>query len=93
MSIQIWRSSRLGNGANDDLFPLAGLLNMNELGNMLRPRLRNDHAIILRAGGKELLSSVSYTCREVLLDHLRNLLSLFHLLCQVYVVLAKLTKP
>ena len=50
MSVRVWRSPRLGNGENDDLFPLAGLLNINQLGNMLRPRLCNNRAIILSWG-------------------------------------------
>ena len=47
MSMGVQRSPTLGKGTNDHLFPLASLLNINELGHMLRPRLRNNRAIIL----------------------------------------------
>ena len=50
MSIRVQRSPRLGKGTNGDLFPLAGLLNINELGHMLHPRLRNNRTITLSRG-------------------------------------------
>ena len=56
LTIMSVRMQRFGKGTNDDLFPLAGLLNINELGHMLHPRLHNNHAITLSGGT---LSSVS----------------------------------
>ena len=50
--------SLTGDEVCSDLFPLADLLNINELGHMLRPRLRNNRAIRL-SGVKETSSSVS----------------------------------
>ena len=52
MSIRVQRSPRLGKGTNDDLFSLAGLLNINELGHMLLPRLRYNSATALSRGNR-----------------------------------------
>ena len=55
---------------------------------MLRPRLRNNRAITLSRGNRLSRKHVVQSCWTT-----RNLLSLFHPLYQVYVVLAKLTGP
>ena len=55
MSIRLQRIPRLGKGTNDDWFPLAGLLNINELGHMLRPRLRNNRAITSSRGNRDFI--------------------------------------
>ena len=83
MSIRVQRSPRLRKETNDDLFPLA---KYNELGHMLLPRLRND----IEPGEQ----SLCLLSRKHVLQFCwttRSLLSIFHLLCPVYVVLAKLT--
>ena len=64
MPIRVQRILRLGKGTNDDLFPMAGLLNINELGHMLRPRLRNNRAITLSRGNGDIvfcLVNISYS--------------------------------
>ena len=85
--IQDWERER-----DDDLFPSAGLLNINQLSDTFCPRLRNNRAIILSRGNRAFVFCLVNMSYNSVGPH-KKFIEFISPIVPVYVVLEKLTEP